>query len=100
MSRARVVILGGGFGGLSAAHTLSRELGSDVELLLADRAPEFRMGLRKLWVLDARPAADEELDAAPAWPAQGSRSGTHRRTPSTQKGSGYGSTALRSTTTS
>ena len=53
MARPRVVILGGGFGGLSAAHTLKR-LAPDAELLVVDRSPEFVMGLRKLWLLDGR----------------------------------------------
>jgi sulfide:quinone oxidoreductase len=53
MSGARVVILGGGFGGLSAAHTL-KQAAPTAELLVIDRSPDFVMGLRKLWMLDGR----------------------------------------------
>lgn len=59
MAEARVVILGAGFGGLTAAHALRREAGDRVELLVVDRAPSFVMGLRKLWLLDGRSRADE-----------------------------------------
>lgn len=45
------LILGGGFGGLSAAATLREELGPDHEITLVDRAERFSMGLRKLWEL-------------------------------------------------
>jgi sulfide:quinone oxidoreductase len=48
---ARVVILGGGFGGLSAATTLAPAAAAGHEVWVVDRAPTFRMGLRKLWTL-------------------------------------------------
>ena len=47
----RTLVLGGGFGGISAAIELKRLLGDDHEVVLVDRNPDFRMGLRKLWVL-------------------------------------------------
>lgn len=53
MASARVCILGGGFGGLAAAHAL-RSSGAEVALTVIDRAPDFRMGLRNLWQLDGR----------------------------------------------
>lgn len=54
MARPRVLILGGGFGGLTAAQELHRLAGDRVDLLLVDASPTFMMGLRKLWLLDGR----------------------------------------------
>ena len=45
---ARVLILGAGFGGISAAVTL-RRLAPDVEVVLIDWRADFLMGLRKTW---------------------------------------------------
>ena len=47
----RTLVLGGGFGGISAAVELKRLLGDDHDVMLIDRNPDFRMGLRKLWAL-------------------------------------------------
>ena len=47
----RTLVLGGGFGGISAALELKRLLGDGHDVVLVDRKPEFRMGLRKLWAL-------------------------------------------------
>jgi sulfide:quinone oxidoreductase len=46
----RVVIAGGGFGGISAAVQLTRELGPGTVTLI-DRRPDFAMGLRKAWAV-------------------------------------------------
>ncbi|HEY3246683.1 MAG TPA: FAD/NAD(P)-binding oxidoreductase [bacterium] len=54
MSGKRIVILGGGFGGVTAARELRRLLGADHTITLIDRRTEFFMGLRKLWVLAGR----------------------------------------------
>ena len=43
---ARALVLGGGFGGVSAAHTL-RKLAPEHEVVLVDRATHFMMGFRK-----------------------------------------------------
>ncbi len=51
MAGARIVILGGGFGGITAARELRRLLGPDHMITLIDRRAEFFMGLRKLWML-------------------------------------------------
>jgi sulfide:quinone oxidoreductase len=59
MAGPRVLILGGGFGGLSAAHTLRSGAGERVDLLLVDSSPDFTMGLRKLWLLDGRSTPGE-----------------------------------------
>ncbi|MGA3407125.1 MAG: FAD/NAD(P)-binding oxidoreductase, partial [Candidatus Bathyarchaeia archaeon] len=47
-----ILILGGGFGGLAAADTLRRGLGSEHKVTLVDRQQLFFMGLTKLWVLN------------------------------------------------
>jgi sulfide:quinone oxidoreductase len=47
----RVLVLGGGFGGISTATELKRLLGDDVDIVLVDRREQFSMGLRKLWEL-------------------------------------------------
>ncbi len=49
-----ILILGGGFGGLAAADTLRRSLGSEHKVTLVDRQRLFFMGLTKLWILDGR----------------------------------------------
>lgn len=59
MAAARVLILGGGFGGLSAAHTVRAEAGESVDVTVVDRSPTFMMGLRKLWFLDGRTTRGE-----------------------------------------
>ena len=48
---ARILVLGGGFGGISTAFELRRSLGDEHEIVLVDRSPTFVMGLRKLWAL-------------------------------------------------
>ena len=47
----RVLILGGGFGGIATAHRLKQRLGNDVEVILVDRRPYFMVGFRKSWAL-------------------------------------------------
>ncbi|MGH2437509.1 MAG: NAD(P)/FAD-dependent oxidoreductase [bacterium] len=54
MAGAKIVILGGGFGGITAALELRRSLNGDHVITLVDRRPSFMMGLRKLWVLTGR----------------------------------------------
>lgn len=48
---AHVLILGGGFGGLAAAHELRGLLGEEHEITLVDRDDGFAMGFAKLWDL-------------------------------------------------
>jgi len=48
----QVLILGGGFGGLSAAHTLRKGLGLEHRITIVDKQPTFQMGLTKLWILN------------------------------------------------
>jgi sulfide:quinone oxidoreductase len=47
----RVLILGGGFGGLAAAHRLKQKLAADDEVILVDRRSHFMVGFRKTWAL-------------------------------------------------
>ena len=47
----RVLILGGGFGGIATAHRLKQRLGNEVEVILVDRRPYFMVGFRKSWTL-------------------------------------------------
>ncbi|HEX7167556.1 MAG TPA: FAD/NAD(P)-binding oxidoreductase [Acidimicrobiales bacterium] len=55
----RALVLGGGFGGLAAAHELRRLLASGDEVVLVDARDEFFMGFAKLWDLGGiRPLAD------------------------------------------
>jgi len=47
----RVIILGGGFGGVAAAHRLRARLPAEDEIVLVDRRPHFMVGFRKSWAL-------------------------------------------------
>lgn len=47
----RTLILGGGFGGLAAAHTLRSLLPTGDEIVLVERRDAFSLGLRKTWAL-------------------------------------------------
>jgi len=48
---ARVLVLGGGFGGIACAVALRDQLAAGDEVLLIDRREDFVMGLRKTWHL-------------------------------------------------
>jgi sulfide:quinone oxidoreductase len=48
---ARVLVVGGGFGGLAGAAELRQRLGGDDEVLLVARDDVFAMGFAKLWDL-------------------------------------------------
>ena len=47
----RVLILGGGFGGVAAARRLRQQLDERDEIILVDRRDYFMMGFRKSWAL-------------------------------------------------
>ncbi len=53
-----VLILGGGFGGLTVATELRRRLAREHRIVLVDRRPSFYMGLAKLWVLSGHRAIE------------------------------------------
>lgn len=55
----RVLILGGGFGGVSLAHALRRKLPADDEIIIVDRRTHFMLGLRKNWVLTGQATLEE-----------------------------------------
>ncbi len=48
----RILILGAGFGGLTAANILRKNLHSDHRVMVIDRKNWFMMGLVKLWILE------------------------------------------------
>ncbi|OGO28960.1 MAG: hypothetical protein A2Z16_05145 [Chloroflexi bacterium RBG_16_54_18] len=48
---ARVLVLGGGFGGLAAAHKLIGAKTPDLEVILFDQEEVFTVGFRKTWTL-------------------------------------------------
>ncbi|MGI0009899.1 MAG: NAD(P)-binding protein, partial [Nitrosopumilaceae archaeon] len=49
MKSVTILILGGGFGGLSAANELRQNLPSDVKITIIDKKDYFMMDLVKLW---------------------------------------------------
>ena len=56
--KARVVILGAGFGGLELATMLSEALGDDVDVTLIDKGDAFVFGFSKLDVMFGRTTAE------------------------------------------
>lgn len=71
MAGTRIVILGGGFGGITAALELRKALGREHTVTLIDRRPTFVMGLRKLWVLTGRGTLAEGTRPLSALKAKG-----------------------------
>lgn len=61
MAGKSMVVLGGGFGGITAALELRRSLGPEHTVTLIERRPVFLMGLRKLWMLTGRGTRQEGL---------------------------------------
>ncbi|HTE04545.1 MAG TPA: FAD-dependent oxidoreductase, partial [bacterium] len=71
MAGKRILILGGGFGGITAALELQQALPSEHQLTLVDRGGTFMMGLRKLWVLVGRGTRQEGTRSLQALAARG-----------------------------
>ncbi len=60
MENKKIVILGAGFGGLTAAYELEPLVKKKrAEILLVERSPDFRMGFSMQWVLAGRRKPDE-----------------------------------------
>ncbi len=57
--RPRVLVLGGGFGGLELTTRLSEEFGEEIEVVLIDQNDSFVFGFSKLDVMFGKAAADE-----------------------------------------
>lgn len=55
----RIVILGGGFGGLAAANMLRKNLDAGHRVIVVDRKNWFMMGLVKLWILEGSRQLEE-----------------------------------------
>ena len=55
----RVVILGGGFGGIAAARRLKERLDEKDEVILVDRRDHFMVGFRKTWALTGQSTLEE-----------------------------------------
>ncbi|HET6596869.1 MAG TPA: FAD/NAD(P)-binding oxidoreductase [Anaerolineales bacterium] len=55
----RVLILGGGFGGIATARRLKQKLDEKDELILVDRRDTFMVGFRKTWALTGQSTLEE-----------------------------------------
>ena len=55
----RVLILGGGFGGIATARRLKQKLASEVDVILVDRRDTFMVGFRKSWALVGESTLEE-----------------------------------------
>ena len=51
MSASTTVILGGGFGGISAANSLRRMLTAEHEIVVIDESSRFHVGAGKTWIM-------------------------------------------------
>ncbi|PWU79937.1 MAG: hypothetical protein DLM72_14815 [Candidatus Nitrosopolaris wilkensis] len=50
-TRSRIVILGAGFGGLTAANMLRKGLSAEHHIVVIDKKDYFLMGVVNLWIL-------------------------------------------------
>src|SRR3954470_15230848 len=57
----RVVVLGAGFGGVELTSTLSEQFGTDIDIVLIDKAEGFVFGFNKLDVMFGHAKPDEVL---------------------------------------
>ena len=54
MAGSTVLILGGGWGGLTAAHHLRRDLASEHRVVVVERSDTFSLGVSNLWLMNGR----------------------------------------------
>mgnify|MGYP001245669575 CR=1 FL=1 len=73
MAGRRVVIAGGGWGGIKAALELRARLDGDVEVVLVDPNPTFRLGFRKTWLLVGKTRPGEATRSKHALASRGIR---------------------------
>lgn len=73
MSATTTVILGGGFGGISAANTLRRLLPAGHEIVVIDESPRFYVGAGKTWIMLGERTYDEISQSRAALLAPGVR---------------------------
>lgn len=66
-----IVILGAGFGGLTAANVLRKNLDQDQRITVIDKKSWFMMGLVKLWVLEGTRKLEESKMPLEALNAKG-----------------------------
>jgi NADPH-dependent 2,4-dienoyl-CoA reductase/sulfur reductase-like enzyme len=73
-ARARVLIVGGGWGGLAAAHALGRDSAGRLDVTLIDRSPQWRsLPLSSAWLVGRAPERLPRLDLAELARRQGWR---------------------------
>ena len=73
MTTRRVVIAGGGWGGIKAALELRARLDPAHEVVLVDPNPTFRLGFRKTWLLVGKTRPGEATRSKHALAARGIR---------------------------
>ena len=73
----RVLILGGGFGGVATANALREKLSPDDEIIMVDRQTHFMVGFRKTWALIGESSLEEGQRPLAALERQG-RGGADR----------------------
>ncbi|MHB1555714.1 MAG: NAD(P)/FAD-dependent oxidoreductase [Acidimicrobiales bacterium] len=72
MARKKVLVLGGNFGGLTAALAVHHELGGDVEVRVVSASDHFLFNPSLIWLpFGKRKAADITFPLAPTFEAQG-----------------------------
>lgn len=73
MNATTTVILGGGFGGISAANALRRLLPAGHEIVVVDESPRFHVGAGKTWIMLGERTYDEISQSREALLAPGIR---------------------------